>query len=164
LSTAVEHSQVEQARLKYLGLQKAENTRKATAAVLKSDIKRAEDGDPDGLSRMAERYKTGDGVEIDLTKAKIYSDKAAEAGKTVQDQEEKDKTAQAQAVLQKKIQWAENNGGYGGAIFLGKCYRDGNGVEKNLDKAREYFQKAIEIKQTTMEDAGEASKLLGTCQ
>ena len=30
-------------------------------------------------------------------------------------------------------------------IIVGKCYRDGDGVQKDLSKAREYFQKASDM-------------------
>jgi TPR repeat protein len=43
-------------------------------------------------------------------------------------------------------------------ISAGKCYRDGDGVEKDLNKAREYFQKASDL------GSIEAAQLLNDCK
>jgi hypothetical protein len=48
--------------------------------VLKSNEDLAAQGDAYGLRRMGERYRDGDGVAKDFTKAKIYLQKASEAG------------------------------------------------------------------------------------
>jgi hypothetical protein len=50
------------------------------AKVLKSNQDDAAKGDEYGLLRMGERYRDGDGVEKDLSKAKEYLQKAADAG------------------------------------------------------------------------------------
>lgn len=50
------------------------------AKVLKSNQDAAEKGDSYGLLRMGERYRDGDGVTKDLTKARDYLTKAAAAG------------------------------------------------------------------------------------
>ena len=47
---------------------------------MKSDQAEAEKGDAYGLLRMGERYRDGDGVEKDSTKAEEYLTKAAKAG------------------------------------------------------------------------------------
>jgi len=48
--------------------------------VLKSNQDSAGRGEPYGMMRMGERYRDGDGVEKDLTKARDYLTKAAAAG------------------------------------------------------------------------------------
>jgi hypothetical protein len=48
--------------------------------VLKSNLDAADKGDAYGLLRMGERYRDGDGVPKDLTKARDYLSKAAAAG------------------------------------------------------------------------------------
>ena len=61
--------------------EKASSTKKAaTAKVLKINQDAADKGDMYGLLRMGERYRDGDGVEKDLTKAHDYLTKAAAAG------------------------------------------------------------------------------------
>lgn len=52
----------------------------AQAKVLKSNQDMADKGDEYGLLRMGERYRDGDGVPKDLTKARDYLSKAAAAG------------------------------------------------------------------------------------
>jgi hypothetical protein len=52
----------------------------ATAKVLKINQDAADKGDMYGLLRMGERYRDGDGVTKDLTKARDYLTKAAVAG------------------------------------------------------------------------------------
>ena len=60
---------------------KAAAQKKAIAAkVLKSNQDDAAKGDAYGLLRMGERYRDGESVEKDLTKAKEYLQKAADAG------------------------------------------------------------------------------------
>lgn len=49
-------------------------------AALKANQQAAERGDAYGLLRMGERYRDGDGVEKDLSKARDYLQKAATAG------------------------------------------------------------------------------------
>jgi TPR repeat protein len=48
--------------------------------ILKSNRDLANKGDPYGLERMGERYRDGDDVPKDLTKAKLYLQRAADAG------------------------------------------------------------------------------------
>ena len=47
---------------------------------LKYNEEQAEKGNPVGLLRMGERYRDGDGVPKDLAKARVYLQKAADAG------------------------------------------------------------------------------------
>lgn len=61
--------------------QKAAAAKKhATDAALKFNQDLAAKGDAYGLERMGERYRDGDGVEKDLTKAREYFEKAVAAG------------------------------------------------------------------------------------
>ncbi|MES1180871.1 MAG: SEL1-like repeat protein, partial [Verrucomicrobiota bacterium] len=53
---------------------------KANAAALKSNQAAAAKGDMFGLLRMGERYRDGDGVQKDLSTARDYLQRAAEAG------------------------------------------------------------------------------------
>lgn len=55
--------------------------------VLKSNQDAADRRDAYGLLRMGERYKTGEGVSMDLIKAKAYLKKAADAGSTTASKE-----------------------------------------------------------------------------
>ena len=48
--------------------------------VLKYNQSLADKGDAYGLLRMGERYRDGEGVEVNLTKARMYLTKAADAG------------------------------------------------------------------------------------
>jgi TPR repeat protein len=52
----------------------------ANAAALKSNQNAAAKGDTYGLLRMGERYRDGDGVEKDLSKARDYLQRATDAG------------------------------------------------------------------------------------
>jgi len=62
----------------------------ATARALQSNQTAAAKGDSFGLLRMGERYRDGDGVEKDLSKARDYLQKAADAGSiTAKDELEK---------------------------------------------------------------------------
>lgn len=55
--------------------------------VLKNNEELASQGDPYGLLRMGERYRDGEGVPKDLTKAKDYLKKAASAGSSTAESE-----------------------------------------------------------------------------
>ena len=67
---------------------KAELVKKTSAALaLQSNLDAAAKGDLFGLLRMGERYRDGDGVEKNLSKAREYLQKAADAGSpTAQDE------------------------------------------------------------------------------
>ena len=61
-------------------LEEAEEQRQRVAA-LKQDMEGAESGDPDAMQRLAERYRTGDGVAQDSEKARQLSQQAQEISK-----------------------------------------------------------------------------------
>ena len=97
---------------------------------------------------MAERYRDGDGVEKDESKSAEYFKKyeaavAEEQRVIIEENKSKELAAQKQ-----KFDWyiiEADKGSLSGLIGAGKCYRDGTGVEKDLKKAREYFDKALEL-------------------
>lgn len=67
-------------QLKRLAQQKAAKASAIKNRVLKANQDAADKGDEYGLLRMGERYRDGDGVPKDLTKARDYLTKAAAAG------------------------------------------------------------------------------------
>jgi TPR repeat protein len=112
---------------------------------LKQDTDNAEKGDYTGLLNMAHRYEKGDGVEQDLAQSKFYLDKALVASNALVEANKSQEASRAQGDFERKFAWAKDQasrGKYAGLVFLGKCYRDGTGVEKDLKKAREYFLQA----------------------
>ena len=56
-----------------------------------------------------------------------------------------------------KTSWLGNKGDVSGLLRMGERYRDGDGVEKNAAKARDYFTKAAAAGSPTAAD--ELSKL-----
>ncbi len=135
--------------------------RMETSRVLQIEQEQADKGDPSALRRMAERYRDGDGVEEDTAKANEYFKKAEEAEKAAAQRKNEENQLKAQAASQEKF--ARNlaladNGDVDCMVNVGKSYRDGDGVDKDTRKAREYFQKAT--------DAGsqEAARLLDELQ
>lgn len=72
--TAIENEKAEKAAAKQA---KIDATK---AASVKWNQEQADNGDSYGLQRMGERYRDGDGVPIDLSKAREYLAKAATAG------------------------------------------------------------------------------------
>lgn len=61
---------------------KAEKAKEDTAKqkALKANQQAADEGDAYGLMRMGERYRDGDGVDKDLIKARVYLQRAVDAG------------------------------------------------------------------------------------
>jgi len=103
--------------------------------------KQADKGDYEALLRMGRLYKDGDDVAKNSTKADEYYKKADEAKKAIDH-------LNGEAAKQQKFNLNLGLAGQGqiqSIIFVGKCYRDGEGVEKDLNKAREYFQKASDM-------------------
>lgn len=78
---------------------------------------------------------------------RIAAEKAASAKKATQ------------AKLLKSFQDMADKGDAYGLLRMGECYRDGDGVEKDLAKAKEYFTKAADAGSPT---AAEALKKLPT--
>jgi TPR repeat protein len=63
------------------------------------------------------------------------------------------------AALKWNLERAEKGDAYG-LLRMGQRYRDGEGVEKDLNKAKDYFRKAVDAGSTAAE--GELSKMLET--
>jgi len=133
---------------KVLESRQDETKRQLQATVLAQNQQQADEGDPIALMRMGERYRDGDGVEKDLIKSAEYFKKADAAVAAQQDQLNNDSKIREQAAQKQKFEWyldQAEKGAISGMIGAGKCYRDGIGVEKDLDKAREYFDKASNL-------------------
>jgi len=114
---------------------------------LQKNQDQADRGEIAGLRRMGERYRDGDGVEKDFKKAAEYYQKAelalqAEANRIATERKEEEQKALNQKFL-KNLALADNSGNVESMIYVGECYRDGLGIEKNLVKAKEYFDRAI---------------------
>lgn len=81
---------------------------------VKNLISLAESGDKEAQTELGVCYIKGDGVELDLKKAVLWWQKAADQN-----------YAEAQ-------------------YYLGLCYVNGSGIEKNNKKAKELWTKAAE--------------------
>src|ERR1035438_1555540 len=106
---------------------------------------------------MGERYRDGDGVEKDLAKADEYFKKADEATETERKRINEENKLKEQAARQQRfirILNLADRGNLECMVSAGKCYRYGDGVEKDSKKAREYFQKASDL------GSAEAAQLL----
>ena len=135
---------------------------------VKKDQEQADEGDSIALRRMGNRYRDGNGVERDSAKAAEYYKKAdesieAKVKKLAEEQRQKELEEQQQRIA--TYETLSNKGSVTAMIALGKCYRDGNGAEKNLQKAKEIFQKAANTYTAGFERAREdAAKLALTCE
>lgn len=114
---------------------------------LKRNQEQAKRGEVAGLRRMGERYRDGDGEEKDLIKSAEYYQKAevalqAEVNRIATERNEEEQKALKQKFL-KNLALADESRNVESMIYVGQCYRDGLGIEKNLVKAKEYFDKAI---------------------
>jgi TPR repeat protein len=126
-------------------------------------------GDTRAMTTLAHAYDHGDGVIKDKSEATRWWEKAAERGDPIALQKlicrsvplDKDlnrTVANADTVkwLSKSIELGNTTFGYvneergdfaeNGIVLvaLGDCYRDGNGVEKNMEEAIRLYKKAIE--------------------
>ena len=129
------------------------------AKVLAFNQERADKGDPVALKRMGELYRDGIGVEKNSVKAAEYFKMAEAATETElnrinEENRLKEKAGQQQKFM-RNLDLADR-GGVENMVYVGKCYRDGIGVEKDLNKAREYLHKAADL------GSEEAAKLLIT--
>jgi hypothetical protein len=113
--------------------------------IIEFQKQQAEKGDPAAFRRLGDFYRDGYGVEKDLGKSADYYQKADEAQKVATARLDEENRLNAQAALKQKFLKSvalADTGSTGCMIYVGKCYRDGIGVEKDLKKAREYFEKA----------------------
>jgi TPR repeat protein len=134
---------------------------------LKTNQEQADKGDPAALRRMGERYRDGEGVEKNLAKSVEYFQKADEANAAEVNRIDEEYKLKEQAARQEKFNKnldlankgyiSRDKGSINSIIYVGRCYRDGNGVGKDMSEAREYFQKACDL------GSNEAVKLLSTC-
>jgi Sel1 repeat len=146
---------------KQLKEKEAEKQQALAAKVLAFDQAQADKGDPAALLRMGERYRDGKGVEKDSARADEYFKKADEATAAEEKQINEENKRNEQAAKQQKfirILDCADRGSLECMIKAGKCYRDGGGVEKDLNKARGYFQKASDL------GSIEAAQLLNDCK
>jgi TPR repeat protein len=119
--------------------------------LVKSDKKAAkiwkravELGDVEAMVALAELHKTGSGVKLDNKKAMKLCRMAADRGDAVAqnnvafllDSEKKFQEAFRYFAL------AADQGYTAGELNLGCCYRDGEGTEVDLGKARYWFERA----------------------
>jgi hypothetical protein len=146
---------------KQLKDKEAEKQRATAEKVLALDQAQADKGDPVALLHMGERYRDGNGVEKDSAKANEYFKKADEATAAEEKRINEENKRNEQAAKQQRfirILSLADRGSTESMISAGKCYRDGDGVEKDLNKAREYFQKASDL------GSIEAAQLLNDCK
>ncbi len=127
----------------------------AAAVVINNNQELADDaGDPAALHRMGDIYRD---ILRDLAKADEYYKKADAANEAIRKQKDEESKIKEQADKEQRfnrnLAMAEK-GQLGSMIIVGKCYRDGDGVEKDLSKARAWFQKASD------EGSSEAIQLL----
>jgi len=124
-----------------------ENLRLDKRNALKADQEQAGQGDPEGLRRMGERYRDGDGVEKDLNKAAEYYKKAEDVEQAAADRDIKRTQAEEQQAIKQKflrnLTLADKFGNIESMIYLSRCYSNGIGTEIDLSKGKEYFDKAI---------------------
>ena len=101
-------------------------------------------GDVDAMVNLGLLYKTGSGVKLDKKKAERLYRMAADRGDAFGQcnlgislhSEQKSEEAVRYFVL------AANQGYTDGEHNLGCCYRDGEGTEVDLGKARYWFERA----------------------
>jgi TPR repeat protein len=139
----------------------------AAALALKRNQEQADEGDPAALHRMGERYRDGDGVKKDLAKAAEYFKKADVAAEAMAKRINEENKLKEQAAKQQnfiRILVSADRGSLDSMIHVGKCYRDGDGVEKDLNKAREYFRKAAGLPGGDFKTKLEAANLISTCE
>jgi len=97
-------------------------------------------------------------AEEDKIKKQIQQEKAAREAMKAREIADKKEATAARAL--KSNQDAAAKGDIFGQLRMGERYRDGDGVEKDLSKARDYLQKAADAGSPTAKD--ELSKLPST--
>lgn len=138
-----------------------EKVKTAREHALKLNQEQAEKGDPTALRRMGERYRDGDGVDKNESEAAKYFKKADDATEKERQKMAVESQLREESQKKQKFLWAVDQaekGAVSGMILAGKCYRDGNGTEKDLSKARQYFRKAADLGST------DAADLIDTCK
>jgi TPR repeat protein len=110
--------------------------------------------DADGVKRELYEY-----FDLDAYRNKIRDQDESEARAKAESRREAIQATAEQAKIHalKVNQDAAAKGDMFGLLRMGERYRDGDGVEKNLGKAREYLQKAADAGSPTAKE--ELSKL-----
>jgi hypothetical protein len=101
-------------------------------------------GDVEAMARLGSLYELGNGVKLDMKKAERLYRAAADRGDAfgqtslafLLDAEERHEEAFRYYAL------AADQGYTSGEFNLGCCYRDGEGTEVDLGKARYWFERA----------------------
>jgi len=112
--------------------------------------KLAEQGEPNAMAKLGERYLEGKGVPQDYDKARQWFEKAAGKGIAYAMYKLGWMYAKGKGVPQdyaKTRQWYEKSAekGYANAMArLGEMYLEGKGVPQDYDKARQWFEKSAE--------------------
>jgi hypothetical protein len=131
-------------------LKEFEKKMKTKSSELPELRQKADVGDPAAEFSLGERYRTGSGVESNMTEAAKWFRKAAEQG-YAKGQYNLGlcyyygwgvETNQTEAV--KWYRKAAEQGEVAAQLNLGVCYAGGNGVEKNQNEAVKWYRKAAE--------------------
>ena len=120
--------------------------------------KSAEEGYDWGMRNLGMCYRDGEGVQEDQEQAMAWYQKAYElhgdaAGEAVIGI---GLIYSGQKNYVKKVEWYKKSAEEGydwGMHNLGKCYRDGEGVQEDQEQAREWYQKAVDCHGDAEEDA-----------
>lgn len=130
-------------------------TFKYVPVVIQELIALADEGDPEAMVDLAERYLHGDMVKKNLSTAECLLAEAADLGygparyrlgcyylnecKDWEDQETVEFMAFHRFLEGSRVNHAES------ANMLGKCYQEGWGVDSDLEKARAAYTRAMEL-------------------
>jgi hypothetical protein len=114
---------------------------------VKADEELAQVGSAEGLRRMGERYRDGDGVKQDLTKAADFFQRADNAlQESAEQQRERERQREQEALKQRfarNLVLADTRKNVYSMLYISNCYSNGIGTDKDLVKAVAYFQKAL---------------------
>lgn len=108
----------------------------------------ADKGDVIALRRMGEFYRDGYGFPKDDLKSAEYFKKADDMAEADAQRQAQTERLQNEAALKQRFNNSlvrAKQGYIESMIAVGKCYRDGIGVEKDIKSAREYFKKASDL-------------------
>lgn len=100
--------------------------------------KAAAHGHQSAMYYVGRCYARGEGVEADTVEAKRWYDDAIDIEKNELTPYQKQLNANAVAIVRKEAEKGDPYAQY----FLGLIYEDGKYVERNLEKAKEWFAKA----------------------
>jgi TPR repeat protein len=119
------------------------------AKAVQINLDQAERGESNGFRRLAERYRDGDGVQVDPSKSTAYFQKYEDALQAEADRQlEADRKTQQETLkqkLQRNIFLAETKDNVHSLLYLSVCFSNGIGTEIDLDKAKTYYEKAVGV-------------------